>query len=165
MSVTSIGIDYDSDQQIMSSTIIANGKWKFFVGEELLVEAVAPSSAEPFLHAVNGWCNIVRSRIKNKQELNTEEILAKKKARREGYGNSPAVGSNNTSNSDDVHNSKDVNLYKAKEQRSIDEDTEAYASNKVEELEQRKFELERELDKVNKAHKKWIAIKEVCKED
>ena len=163
MSVTSIGIDYDSDQQIMSSTIIANGKWKFFVGDELLVEAGAPSSAD--LHTVNGWCNIVRSRIKNKQELNTEEILAKKKARREGYRNSPAVGSNNTSNSDDVHNSKDVNLYKAKEQRSIDEDTEAYASNKVEELEQRKFELERELDKVNKAHKKWIAIKEVCKEE
>ena len=107
----------------------------------------------------------MESRIKNKQELNTEEILAKKKARREGYGNSPAVGSNNTSNSDDVHNSKDVNLYKAKEQKSIDEDTEAYASNKVEELEQRKFELERELDKVNKAHKKWIAIKEVCKEE
>lgn len=89
MSVTSIGIDYDSDQQIMSSTIIANGKWKFFVGDELLVEAGAPSSAD--LHTVNGWCNIVRSRIKNKQELNTEEILAKKKQGGKGMETAPLL--------------------------------------------------------------------------
>jgi hypothetical protein len=152
-----MSIDFDSDQQIMANTVLADGKWQFFVGEELLVETQAP--ATPDRNLLNQWCGIIRERITSRQELDTAEIIARKKARREGYGRDVPDASDTTASNSTVPN-KPVPVAEAPAESSptFDEDPRGYAAGKVEELTANKQRLVTELERTEKLLTKWQAI-------
>lgn len=161
MSVKRIGIDIDSDQQIMGATITKDGKWQFLAGDEVIAEAAIPPKVD--MNVVSQWCGVVRSRIQKRSEIDTEEILARKKARREGY----AMDDSSPSRSGDgtVPDTEVQSVHPPNEVGGFDEDPEQYALNRWKELSERQTALEAELHKVKKLALKWQAIAAAAQEN
>jgi hypothetical protein len=76
------GVNFDSDQDILGHTIIADGKWRFFEGEVLIAETDAPR--EQSREILEQWCAAVRARTK--RELDQTDIDKRIEARRENPG-------------------------------------------------------------------------------
>lgn len=154
-------IDFDSDQQIMGHTVVKDGKWFFYNPRDnsVMAEAVAP--AKPDRATIETWCGAVRGKWNARNEINTEEVLARKKARREGYDSRRDDNSGDSVRDDDipadVHRTDDVQT-EAVRAVTFDEDPELYALEQVKLLSERQTVLEQELETVIKSRRKWDAI-------
>jgi len=121
-------IDFDSDQQIMDATVVQDGYWRFFDNKgELMVEAKAPPKMN--MHVLGEWSAAVRGKWNARNDIDTEEILARKKRRREN-GDLDVPGDNTVPSpeptdrgSDSVPVTGDMGL----DGLSFEEDPEAYA--------------------------------------
>lgn len=161
MSLKVIGIDIDSDQQIMGATIKKDGKWQFLAGDEVIAEATPPPKID--MNVVSQWCGVVRSRIQKRSEIDTEEILARKKARREGY----AMDNNSPSSSDDsaVPDTEVQPIHTPTQVGEFAEDPEHYALARWKELSERQTALEEELKNVKRLALKWEKIAAAAQEN
>lgn len=72
-------INYDSDDFILRNTLVEEGKWRFYEGEKLIAEAVAPGG-KPTSELMDQWCKGVRA--KTKRVLTIDDETKKEEGRK-----------------------------------------------------------------------------------
>jgi hypothetical protein len=131
-------IDFESDQQLIQNTVVADGKWRFEVDGELIAEADAP--AEATREILEMWCGAIRKRIRGKQELNTEEMMAAREANRRGTAQAIAI----PDGVDDPREEQPVQEPVA----TVDDDPDAFVKQKVKTLRAKLLLIEEERDRL-----------------
>lgn len=151
-------VNVDSTQAIMDATQLQGGKWQFVYDGEVVAEATAPAKATA--EVIEEWCAAVRGRVRARTEIDEAEVIARKKARREGYDRTSSGHIDHTDKP--TKRRADVRVSPSSGQGrgdpSFEEDPELYAVEQVKRLSERQTALEEELKEVIKSRRKWDAI-------
>lgn len=151
-------VNIDSTQAIMDATQYQGDKWQFVYDGEVVAEATAPTKATA--EVIEEWCAAVRGRVLARTEIDEAEMIARRKAKREGYDR---TSSGHTDHTDEpTERGADVPASPSSGQgrgdHSFEEDPELYALEQVKRLSERQTILEEELKEVIKSRRKWDAI-------
>lgn len=161
------GLNYDSDQDILSNTRVEDGKWRFYERDTLLAEADAP--ANPTREVYEQWCKAVRARTK--RELTLDDEARKENARAIVDKSGDPIASADSDLADDPAPTVDVEDEPESPDAWIDEKI-AKATARLEAVREREKELQEEIqalgEEAQQAAKeltKWQKLKGAMADD